>query len=84
MTLSPRLLTKTQAAAYCGLSVARFATACPVPPCALGDGERMKRWDIHRLDAWMDTLVREGAPSSEDDLLASVGVKDGRRAGARA
>lgn len=80
---APRLLNKTQAAAYCGLSIARFDAVCPVAPCVLGVGDRMKRWDIHRLDTWLDNLSREAAPSPLD-RLAEVGVKDGGRARARA
>ena len=57
-----RLLTKAQAASYCGLSVAAFAALCPVRPIALGDDKRLERFDIVALNEWIDRL---GAGSAE-------------------
>lgn len=55
MTLpSTRLLTKSQAAAYCGLSPATFGTTCSVRPISLGDGVRMQRYDVRDIDTWID------------------------------
>ena len=50
----PRLLTKTQAAAYCGLCIENFKSACPVTPVKLLD--RIERYDRAALDRWIDRL----------------------------
>jgi hypothetical protein len=52
----PRLLTQTQAAAYCGLCVENFKAACPIPPLKLLD--RIQRYDRAALDRWIDRLDR--------------------------
>jgi hypothetical protein len=51
-----RLLTKAQAASYCGLSVAAFAGLCPVRSIALGDDKRLERFDVVELNDWIDSL----------------------------
>jgi hypothetical protein len=48
------MLTKSEAAAYCGLSLRRFETECPVRPIQFEN--RDLRYDIHDLDAWLDRL----------------------------
>jgi len=40
-----RLLTKAEAASYCGVSVATFSALCPVRPVALGKGKRLGTQD---------------------------------------
>jgi hypothetical protein len=80
--IAPRLLTKEQASTYCGICATTFEAVCPVSPIALGDGARMKRWDIAALDRWIDSLA--GAEShSSVDWLDKIGVKSGRRANSR-
>ncbi len=54
--IPPRLLTRQQAAGYCGLSVPTFEATCPVRPIALGDERRLERYDMRALDAWIDGL----------------------------
>ena len=78
--IEPRLLTKEQAASYCGVSAPVFSDRCPVAPVALGEGERLRRWDRAALDAWIDSLsgTRE---VSEIDWIERVVKRDGRRAG---
>lgn len=53
---SPRLLTRKEAAAFCGVSVTTFTALCPVRPISLGYGKRLERYDIRALDSWIDTL----------------------------
>lgn len=53
---SSRLLTKSQAAAYCGLSPATFGGTCPVRPISLGHGVRMQRYDVQDIDKWIDSV----------------------------
>lgn len=81
---SARLLTKTQAASYCGLSPATFGGVCPVKPIALGDGVRMHRYDVRDIDNWIDgfkapvqsslarTLLERNAPTSLDDKYIKI------------
>ena len=52
----PRLLTRQQAAAYCGVSVGTFNHVCRVRPVALGAGARMERFDIVEIDKWISNF----------------------------
>ncbi|MCW2284722.1 hypothetical protein M2323_002609 [Rhodoblastus acidophilus] len=81
--ISPRLLTKQQAAEYCGLSLATFSAVCPVAPLAmqrLADGtsnKRLERFDVHLIDEWLDKLSQaDGALSSCDDWLSRMDKAD--------
>lgn len=82
---STRLLTKTQAARYCGLSPATFGGICPVKPIALGEGARMHRYDVRDIDRWIDgfkapvqsslartLLDKLNAPTSLDDKYIKI------------
>jgi hypothetical protein len=69
-TFGPRLLTREQAAAYCGVSVATLVNVCPVKPIALGDSKRLERYDVQSLDAWIDGFRSDLARSGEDWLAA--------------
>lgn len=66
---NPRLLTKTQAATYCGLSIPTFGSVCPVRPIALGVGVRMERYDVRDIDAWIDSLKPQSSNLSMADAL---------------
>lgn len=57
---SARLLTKGQAAQYCGLCVSTFSGVCPVRPIALGEGPRMHRYDVRDIDKWIDSFKSGG------------------------
>jgi hypothetical protein len=70
-TIAPRLLTKQDAAAYVGVCAATFDRVCPVTPIALGEGDRLLRFDVRDLDRFIDSLgrsTRDSAPG-ETDLL---------------
>ena len=67
---SARLLTRAQAASYCGLSVATFSALCPVRPIALGKDKRLERFDVVALDNWIDRISTAGALSGRDWLAA--------------
>jgi hypothetical protein len=67
-TVVPRLLTRQQAAAYCGVSVPIFEGICPVNAIALGNGKRLKRFDRVSLDRWIDSLDRYSSGMSIDWL----------------
>lgn len=64
-----RLLTKSQAAHYCGLSVPTFGSVCPVRAIGLGVGVRMERYDIQALDGWIDSLREDGTSLRTADAL---------------
>lgn len=70
MTPPPnRLLTKSQAAQYCGLSVQTFGVTCPVRPIALGEGVRMHRYDVRDIDKWIDSF-KAGVVDEDDPFKA--------------
>ena len=70
---TPRLLTRKEAAAYCGVCPQVFAALCPVPTLALqlhADGtpnKRLERFDIRALDMWLDTFGQVSNPATGDD-----------------
>jgi hypothetical protein len=71
----PRLLTRSQAAAYCGLSVGSFSTLCPVQPIALGNDKRLERFDVVALNQWIDSLKTD-ATMRGFDWLESMDAND--------
>lgn len=73
--LSARLLTRAEAAAYCGLSIATFASLCPVRPIALGDDKRLERFDVVALNEWIDGL-KTGATKRGLDWLETMDADD--------
>jgi hypothetical protein len=73
MAVTPRLLNKKQAAAYCGVSVPTFDKSCPVSPAELYSG--VKRYDRKTLDAWIDSLSQAGRRSSFDAALDELDRK---------
>jgi hypothetical protein len=78
LKFGPRLLTPKQAAAYCGVSVAILNSRCPVIPIALGNSKRLERYDVQRLDEWIDTFRQNGGSVSRD-WLAALGEDDDNR-----
>jgi hypothetical protein len=74
--ISPRLLNKGQAAAYCGISASIFAAVCPVRAIALGAGARLQRYDVRNLDAWIDSLS-SGGTTAPRDWLSEMDKNDG-------
>jgi hypothetical protein len=73
-----RMLTRQQAATYCGVSVPTFMLVCPVSPVALGEGKRLERYDIRSLDAWLDKLGNDRASLNNDWLAKWDSEHDGR------
>lgn len=72
----PRLLTKAEGAAYCGVSVRAFAALCPVWPVSLGADRRLERYDIVALDEWIDRLRVPGSKSGLDWLAQMDADRD--------
>jgi hypothetical protein len=75
--VTPRLLTRRQAAEYCSVSIETFAAHCPVRPISLGPGKRLERYDIVALDHWIDLLNGGGVGPSKDWLAALEDEDDG-------
>jgi hypothetical protein len=66
--LLPRLLTRAEAASYCGLSHTAFSTLCPVRPIALGNDKRLERFDVVALNKWIDRLAAGSGELGRDWL----------------
>ena len=81
--IAPRLLTRAQAAVYCGVSLPTFMGICPVRTIALGASKRLERYDLRDLEQWIDTFSGDKA-SCGRDWLATLDAKDdgGSREGA--
>jgi predicted DNA-binding transcriptional regulator AlpA len=62
---SKRLLAVDEAAEYCGMRRQSFMVNCPVKPKRIRPGLRGLRYDVHDLDAWIDTLVVDGEAKAE-------------------
>lgn len=57
--IEPRMLTREQAANYCGQG-SRFRSHCPVRPKRVAPGQQGLRYDRVELDRWLDTLPKDG------------------------
>jgi len=70
-----RVLTRTQAARYCGMSPRVFERECPIPPldCSGRGDRRLFRWDRRQLDQWIDRLTGRSGGLLEGDWLDRVG-----------
>lgn len=65
------MLTKREAALYCGVPLTRFPVAVTVKPVAMPHGKTL--YDIKDLDEWLDRL-KAGAPNDADeDILSKLG-----------
>ena len=76
-SLGQRLLTRAQAAAYCGVSLGAFSTLCPVRPIALGADKRLARYDVVALNEWIDSLGSSAVERGKDWLGAMDRDNDG-------
>jgi hypothetical protein len=65
MTLSPRLLNRRAAAAYCGVSTNTFLAHVPVAPKLLG---AKRLWDVRDIDKWLDGLGGTQYSAPRDEL----------------
>lgn len=76
--VSPRVLTRQEAAAYCGLTLSGFhdwVTKGRLPPALPGT----RRWDRVAIDAALDRLSGLG-PSSDGKTSALAQYRDKRNA----
>jgi hypothetical protein len=65
-----RLLTKAEAAQYCGRPTKKFIAQCPVPPIKMADGDLL--WDVQDLDRWIDGLKSAAGPETADVIVARL------------
>ena len=69
-----RLITLSEAASFCSLTVPVFERTCPVMPINLSpdgrDDRRLLRYDVMALNEWIDTIGGRvsGAPEHRDWL----------------
>lgn len=80
--ITPRLLTKAQAADYIGVSLGAFAGVCAVAPIALGPDPRLVRYDVLDLDSWIEAK-RGGRESAEEYWLGRMADAPEKRAARR-
>lgn len=52
--MTPRLLSRSEAAAYCGVSLSLFEECVGVPPMNCWGNRKL--WDRRALDGWLDKL----------------------------
>lgn len=85
--IAPRLLKCAQAAEYCGLSEDKFRGLYDGPVVDTAGptgGARMRRYDRHDLDQWIDRLKGRAAGETADSdgmkWLARAGFRKGERA----
>lgn len=64
--VEPRLLSKDEAASYCGLSVPTFVSACPVIPIKI---RTRVLYDRRALDTWVDSLAPDRPQSRTVDEI---------------
>lgn len=65
-----RMMSRKDAAVYCGLPVSRFEDFCPIEPVTFANGSR--RWDIHDLDRWIDGYKGD-SDCEHESLLDKLG-----------
>lgn len=71
-----RLLTKEEAASYCGISAATLLAHVHVQPVKIGNSVR---YDVRELDRWLDSRG-QSEPVSGDDWLRLLDEGEGARA----
>lgn len=62
-----RMLSATEAASYCGLTVKHFKAFCPVQPVNIGG--RFPLYDKRDLDQWIETEKADAANASQSAIL---------------
>lgn len=65
-----RMLKPSEAAEYCGLSLAKFKV-CGISPVQMPNGTIL--YDLRDLDAWLDGLKAEAPVADDDMILARLG-----------
>lgn len=58
-----RMMSRADAAHYCGMKANKFDQLCPVNSVQLPNGNNA--WDVHDLDKWLDSLKEDRTDSLE-------------------
>lgn len=66
--LPKRLLSRVEAASYCGMSVESFSNNCNVRPIRVRSGQRGLRYDLHDLNDWIDSKKSERGEMGTDSI----------------
>lgn len=67
--LSPRLLYRDEAAAYCGISGELFERCVKVAPIKFGS---KRRWDLRAIDHWLDQQMSAPDPRISGDFSGAA------------
>lgn len=67
--VAKRMLSKAEAAHYCGMVSKRFEIDCPVLPIRFPNGEH--RWDTRDLDHWIDNLKEVSNQTETADAIVA-------------
>ena len=70
--IAPRLLSKRQAAAFCGMSIESFSGNCDVMPIRVQPGLRGLRYDIEDLADWIERK-KTSSEVQPLDLIEALG-----------
>jgi predicted DNA-binding transcriptional regulator AlpA len=65
-----RIISRAEAAQYCGLPLKQFEMVCPCQPVVLAAGRT--GWDLADLDRWIDS-VKDQRTSDTEALLERLG-----------
>lgn len=68
--MEPRMLKKTDAAAYVCLPQNLFLALCPCTPIEIQNGKRL--WDRRDLDKWIDGVKTGTVISTTNEILAKL------------
>lgn len=74
--IEPRLLSREQAAGYCGLSIPTFEGECPVNPVHI---RSRVLYDRAALDRWLDSLSPAPANPGQGKWLERLDDADARQ-----
>lgn len=72
--VQPRMMSVREAAAYVGLPIGRFSSACSVPAILMPGN--VDRYDVRDLDAWLDR-IKDGESQVDDAILSLLDQKAG-------
>jgi hypothetical protein len=75
INLTPRLLSREEAAHYCGVCATTFTARVFPHVAAVRIGSRLL-WDMRALDQWIDTLAGGAALPLQTDWLARLDEDD--------
>ena len=70
VTINPRMLSRSEAARYCGIPIKKFPAICDVEPIRLAI--KIIRYDKNVIDEWLDTLSQCDGQTSDEELVEGL------------